>query len=81
MANIPVNINAVALSGSGGVTGSFGGFTVVEATTFTGLKDYFGNTLASGSAAVGNLRFPAGVTVPLYITSASISAGSVLFYP
>ena len=81
MTNIPVNANAVVLSGSGALTGSFGGFTVVEATTFTGLKDYYGNTLASGSAAVGNLRFPAGVTVPLYITSASISAGSVLFYP
>ena len=81
MANIPVNANAVVLSGSGALTDSFGGFTVVEATTFTGLKDYYGNTLASSSAAVGNLRFPAGVTVPLYITSASISAGSVLFYP
>ena len=76
MANIPVNANAVVLSGSGALTGSFGGFTVVEATTFTGLKDYYGNNLAGG-----NLRFPAGVTVPLYITSASISEGSVLFYP
>jgi len=78
MANIPVNAFATVLSGSGAVTGSFGGFTVVEAATFTGLKDYYGNTLASSG---GNLRFPAGVTVPLFVTSASISAGSVLFYP
>ena len=48
MANIPVNAFATVLSGSGAVTGSFGGFTVVEAATFTGLKDYYGNTLASG---------------------------------
>ena len=81
MANIPVNSYAVLLSGSGAVTGSFAGFTVAQDVTFNGLKDYYGNTLASGSAAVGNLRFPAGVTVPLFVTSASISQGSVLFYP
>lgn len=81
MANIPVNSIANVISGSSSITGSFGGFTVVEAATFTGLKDSMGNTLASGSAAVGNLRFPAGVTVPLFVTSASISNGSVLFYP
>lgn len=78
MANIPVNAWAVVISGSGAITGSFGGFTVVQDATFTGLKDYYGNSLATGS---GPLTFTAGTTVPLFVTSASISAGAVLFYP
>ena len=41
MANIPVNAFATVLSGSGAVTGSFGGFTVAQAVTFNGLKDYW----------------------------------------
>jgi len=76
MANIPVNANAVLLSGSTSITGSFGGFTVAQAVTFTGLKDYYGNSLAGSG-----LTFASGVTVPLYVTSASISAGAILLYP
>ena len=76
MANIPVNTNAVLLSGSGAVTGSFAGFTVAQAVTFNGLKDYYGNSLAGTG-----LNFPSGTTVPLYVTSASISAGAILLYP
>jgi hypothetical protein len=76
MANIPVNSNAVLLSGSGAITGSFGGFTVAQAVTFTGLKDATGGNLAGSG-----LTFASGVTVPLYVTSASISAGAILLYP
>jgi hypothetical protein len=76
MANIPVNANAVLLSGSTSITGSFGGFTVAQAVTFTGLKDYYGNSLAGSG-----LTFASGATVPLYVTSASISAGAILLYP
>ena len=78
MANIPVNPYATLVSGSGvSITGSFAGFTTAAATTFTALKDYGGGNLASSNG----LTIAAGTTVPLLITSASISAGAVLFYP
>jgi len=75
MATIPVNPTATLLSGSASVTGSFAGFTVAQAVTFTGLKDANGTELAGGG-----LTFASGMTVPIYVTSASISAGAVLLY-
>ena len=77
MANIPSNFGAGVVSGSGSITGSYSGFTVVAATTFTGLKDGNGGALA---ATASPLTFAAGTNVPLTITSASISTGAVLFY-
>jgi hypothetical protein len=61
-------------------------FTVCATTAgsyaiFTGLKDANGVQLAtSGSPAT--LRFLEGATYPIFVTSASLSAGSanVLFY-
>lgn len=76
MPNIPVNATAVLLSGSASITGSFAGFTVAQAVTFTGLKDYNGVSLAGSG-----LTFASGANVPLYVTSASISAGAILLYP
>jgi len=76
MANVPVNANATLLSGSASISGSFAGFTVAQQVTFTGLKDYNGTNLA-GSGLV----FASGATVPLYVTSASISSGAILLYP
>ena len=76
MANIPVNPSAALLSGSASITGSFAGFSVAQAVTFTGLKD------ANGTNLVGNgLTFASGATIPLFVTSASISAGAILLYP
>ena len=73
MANIPVNANAVKATTS--ITGSYAGFTVANtALTFSALKDYSGTDL-------GAITFPAGVTVPLYVTSASFSGGPAIFYP
>lgn len=77
MANIPVNALGTLLSGSGAVTGSFAGFTVAQAVTITGLKDANGVNLAGSSG----LTFSSGVTVPLFVTSASISAGAIILYP
>ena len=77
MANIPVNPAATLLSGSSSVTGSFAGFSVAQQVTFTGLKDYYGNSLAGS----GGLTFASGVTIPLFVTSASISSGAILLYP
>jgi len=77
MANIPVNAIGTLLSGSASVTGSFAGFTVAQAVTFTGLKDANGNSLAGS----GGLTFASGFTVPLFVTSASISAGAIILYP
>jgi hypothetical protein len=77
MANIPSNFGAAVVSGSGSITGSYSGFTVVAATVFTGLKDGNNGTLATNGSS---LSFPAGTNVPLTVTSASISSGAVLFY-
>ena len=76
MANLPANPSATLLSGSGSITGSFAGFSVAQAVTFTGLKDSNGTSLAGGG-----LTFASGVTIPLFVTSASISAGAILLYP
>lgn len=74
MANIPVNATGVVTTTS--VTGSYAGFTVVSGSaTFTSLKDANGSNLATT-----NWIIPAGVTVPIFITSASLSTGAVLFY-
>jgi hypothetical protein len=75
MANIPVNSTGILSTTS--VTGSYGGFTVVSGSaTFTGLKDASGRELTTTDWVI-----PAGVTVPLYVTSASLSSGAVIFYP
>jgi len=76
MANIPVNALGTLLSGSGAVTGSFAGFTVAQAVTITGLKD--ANDV---NVAGGGLTFASGTTVPLFVTSCSISAGAIILYP
>jgi hypothetical protein len=74
MASIPANSTGIVSTTS--VTGSFGGFTVVSGSaTFTGLKDANNNSLATT-----NWIIPAGTTVPLIVTSASLSSGAVLFY-
>jgi hypothetical protein len=74
MANIPVNATGVVTTGS--ITGSYAGFTVVSGSaTFTGLKDANNVSLANPSWII-----PVGVTVPIYVTSASLSSGAVLFY-
>ena len=44
------------------------------AITFSALKDGTGTDL-------GAITFPAGVTVPLFVTSASFSGGPAIFYP
>jgi hypothetical protein len=76
MATIPVNPSATLLSGSASITGSFAGFSVAQAVTFTALKDANGTNLAGSG-----LTFTSGATIPLFITSASISAGAILLYP
>ena len=73
MANLPVNPSGIVSTTS--VTGSYAGFTVVSGSaTFTGVKDANGATLTTPWVV------PAGFTVPIYITRASLSSGAVLFY-
>lgn len=76
MANIPVNPTGIVSTTS--VTGSFAGFSVVSGSaTFTGLKDANNNVLATPAAP---LVINTGDTIPIYVTSASLTSGAVLFY-
>ena len=77
MANIPANATGIVISTT--TTGSYAGFTVVSGSNavITGLKDFQGNTLATVAAP---MVIPAGFTVPIFVTSASLSSGAVLFY-
>lgn len=78
MANIPVNAAATVISGSGSITGSYAGFTVVTINTvFNGLKDANGTPIASPASP---LTFTNTETIPMFVTSASISAGAAIFY-
>jgi hypothetical protein len=75
MANIPANALGVVTTTS--VTGSFAGFTVVSGSaTITGLKDANNVELASTDWVI-----PAGFTIPIYVTSASLSSGAIMLYP
>ena len=75
MANIPVNAQGAVITGS--ITGSYAGFTVVSGSaTITGLKDAYGNELTSTDWVI-----PVGFTIPIYVTSASLSSGAILLYP
>ena len=80
MANTSFNTLGIIISDTTpSITGSFSGFYVISDTTFTGLKDYNGLDLAiNGLDAV---VIPTNTFIPLYVTSASISSGTVLFYP
>ena len=73
MATIPVNPSAIKATAS--IEGAYAGFTVANAAiTFSALKDSTGTDL-------GPITFPAGVTVPLFVTSASFTGGPAIFYP
>jgi hypothetical protein len=80
MANTSFNtLGTIVSNTTQSITGSFSGFYVISDTTFTGLKDYNGLDLAiNGLDAV---VIPTNTFIPLYVTSASISSGTVLFYP
>jgi len=73
MANIPVNATAILATGPTSVTGSFAGFTVLSDATFNGLID-------ANGGFIPEIGFLALQTIPLFVTSASISSGDVLFY-
>ena len=75
MATIPVNPTGIVTTTT--ATGSFAGFTVVSGSaTITGLKDANGSELTTTDWII-----PAGFTVPIYVTSASLSSGAILLYP
>ena len=74
MANIPANATGIVTTTS--VTGSFAGFTVVSGSaTITGLKDANNSELTATDWII-----PAGTTIPLIVTSASLSSGAILLY-
>jgi hypothetical protein len=75
MATIPVNPTGIVTTTT--ATGSFAGFTVVSGSaTITGLKDANGSELTTTDWII-----PAGFTIPIYVTSASLSSGAIVLYP
>lgn len=71
-----IPVNATGLVTTTSVTGSYAGFTVVSGSaTITGLKDANNSELAAT-----NWIIPAGTTIPLVVTSASLSSGAILLY-
>lgn len=92
MANIPVNFGGVILTGTQSTTGSFAGIQSLgtgsaTATNITGSTVTFkyGAALnAAGSvieSAATTITIPAGVTIPLFITSCSLVDGApVILY-
>jgi hypothetical protein len=86
MANIPVNFGGVLLTAGQSATGSFAGIISLgtgSAASPTGSTIFafkYGNGLGPNQSiqeAVGvSFTIPAGATVPLFITSCSLAAGS-----
>ena len=86
MANIPINFGGILLTAGQSVTGSFAGIISLgtgSATAPTGsiISAFkYGNGLLANQAiqeATGvSFTIPAGATIPLFITSCSLAAGS-----
>jgi hypothetical protein len=86
MANIPVNFGGVLLTAGQSATGSFAGIISLgtgsavapTGSAISGFK--YGNGLLANQAiqeATGvPFTIPAGATIPLFITSCSLAAGS-----
>ena len=71
-----IPVNATGLVTTTSVTGSYAGFTVVSGSaTITGLKDANNSELAATDWII-----PAGTTIPIVVTSASLSSGAILLY-
>lgn len=86
MANIPVNFGGVILTAGNSATGSFAGIQSlgtgsISAPTGSLVSAFkYGVSLtANGSVVEGtgtSITIPAGATIPLFITSCSLAAGS-----
>jgi len=89
MANIPVNFGGVILTGTQSTTGSFAGVQSLGTGSMNGDTNITGSTVtfkygvalsATGtvveSGTATTITLPAGTTVPLFITSCSLVAGS-----
>ena len=86
MANIPINFGGVLLTAGQSATGSFAGiislgtgsFNSPTGSTISAFK--YGNGLQANQAIIEStgvsFTIPAGATVPLFITSCSLAAGS-----
>jgi hypothetical protein len=86
MANIPINFGGVLLTAGNSVTGSFAGIISLgtgsaaspTGSTISAFK--YGNGLQANQAIIEatgvSFTIPAGATIPLFITSCSLAAGS-----
>ena len=57
MANTAFNTFGTIVSGSGSITGSFAGFTIISAAVITGLKDYTSTSQVIGPLYTASLAF------------------------
>ena len=86
MANIPVNFGGYILTAGNSVTGSYAGIqslgtgsitsptgSLITAWKYGAGLDANGNIIEASGVS---FTIPAGVTIPLFITSASLAAGS-----
>ena len=86
MANIPVNFNGIILTAGQSATGSFAGIQSLGTGSVTAIS---GSTISSFKYGTGlnpngtiieatgpSFTLPAGLTIPLFITSCSVAANS-----
>ena len=57
MANTAFNTFGTIVSGSGSITGSFAGFTIISSSVITGLRDYTSNSQIIGPVITASLAF------------------------
>ena len=86
MANIPVNFGGLIITASQSATGSFAGIMslgtgsvqTISGSVISAFK--YGGGLSNSGAIIEatgvSFTLPAGMTVPLFITSCSLAAGS-----
>lgn len=91
MANIPVNFGGLILTPGQSATGSFAGMISLGTGSVSALSGSLISSFKYGAALSNNgsiieatgpsITLPAGVTLPLLITSCSLSAGApILLY-
>jgi hypothetical protein len=57
MANTAFNTFGTIVNGSGSITGSFAGFTIISSSVITGLRDYTSNSQIIGPVITASLAF------------------------
>ena len=77
MANTAFNTNGTIVSGSGSITGSFAGFTIISSSIITGLRDYTSTSQVIGPILTASLSFNSASLAPFITPTGSFNLNGI----